>query len=58
MMIREGFKTLVKGSMKTNDMKSESSHLLHKLGTVAERRAPEVEMVAKYVKSILIRRLL
>lgn len=50
---REGFKTLVKGSMKTNDMKSESSHLLHKLGTVAERRAPEVEMVAKYVKKYL-----
>lgn len=50
---KEGFKTLVKGSMKTNDMKSESSHLLHKLGTVAERRAPEVEMVAKYVKKYL-----
>ena len=50
---KEGFKTLVKGSMKTNDMKSESSHLLHKLGTVAERRAPEVEMVANYVKKYL-----
>ena len=50
---KAGFKSLVKGHMRTNKAKSESVHLLRKLGKVSMRRAPQADMVARYVKQYL-----
>ena len=50
---KAGFKSLVKGSMQTDKAKSESVHLLRKLGKVSMRRAPQADMVARYVKQYL-----
>ena len=50
---KEGFKTLVKGNMKTGEAKSQSFHLLNKLGEVSARRAPQAETVARYVRKYL-----
>ena len=52
---KEGFKTLVKGEMKTGEAKRQSVHLLRKLGDVSSRRAPQAEAVARYVKKYLDR---
>lgn len=50
---KEGFKTLVKGNMGTGEAKLQSFHLLSKLGEVSARRAPQAEMVARYVRKYL-----
>lgn len=50
---KAGFKSIVKGSMQTDKVKSESVHLLRKLGKVSMRRAPQADMVARYVKQYL-----
>ncbi|MCR5076472.1 MAG: endonuclease/exonuclease/phosphatase family protein [Prevotella sp.] len=53
---KDKFKTLVKGDMQTGEAKSESSHLLRKLGSVSARRAPQAETVARYVRKYLDRK--
>ena len=50
---KEGFKTLVKGELKTGEAKRQSVHLITKLGDVSARRAPQAETVARYVKKYL-----
>lgn len=50
---KEGFKTLVKGELKTDEAKRQSVHLITKLGEVSARRAPQAEAVARYVKKYL-----
>ena len=50
---KEGFKTLVKGELKTGEAKRQSVHLITKLGNVSTRRAPQAETVARYVKKYL-----
>jgi len=50
---KEGFKTLVKGKLKTGEAKRQSVHLITKLGNVSTRRAPQAETVARYVKKYL-----
>ncbi len=50
---KEEFKTLVKGEMKTSEAKRQSVHLLRKLGDVSVRRAPQAEVVVRYVKKYL-----
>ena len=50
---KEEFKTLVKGEMKTGEAKRQSVHLLRKLGDVSVRRAPQAEVVVRYVKKYL-----
>ena len=50
---KEGFKTLVKGELKTDEAKKQSVHLIKKLGDVSARRAPQAEAVARFVKKYL-----
>ena len=50
---KEGFKTLVKGELKTDEAKKQSAHLIKKLGDVSARRAPQAEAVARFVKKYL-----
>ena len=50
---KEGFKTLVKGELKTDEAKRQSVHLIKKLGDVSARRAPQAEAVARFVKKYL-----
>ncbi|WP_455091734.1 endonuclease/exonuclease/phosphatase family protein [Prevotella jejuni] len=50
---KEGFKTLVKGELKTDEAKKQSIHLIKKLGDVSARRAPQAEAVARFVKKYL-----
>lgn len=47
---RTGFLNMVKGNTETDEMKKESRTLLSKLGKSAQKRAPQVEAVAEYVK--------
>lgn len=50
---KESFKTLVKGRLKATEAKDESFHLIEKLGKVSQKRAPQAEMVARYVRKYL-----
>lgn len=50
---KEGFKTLVKGELKTDEAKKQSVHLIKKLGDVSARRAPQAEAVARFIKKYL-----
>lgn len=50
-----GFKTLVKGQLKSRQAKRKSAHLINKLGEVSARRAPQAEVVARYVQKYLDR---
>lgn len=47
---RTGFLNMVKGNTETDEMKKESRTLLSKLGKSSQKRAPQAEAVAEYVK--------
>lgn len=47
---KDKFKSMVKGTLSRDDSKRESKNLLGKLGAASQRRAPQVDAVAKIVR--------